>query len=80
MWYTLQIAIALGIAFFWATMPGHTPQDFGHGLFLGAILAWYGTLLITGVIEALNKRSRQTRASKALPVIRKSISYRGSHQ
>lgn len=47
MWYILQAGIAIGVAYFWCTMSGHSPNEFGHGLFLGGILAWYATALIS---------------------------------
>ena len=28
-------------------MSEHSPSEFGHGLFLGGILAWYATALIS---------------------------------
>ena len=47
MWYILQAGIAIGVAYFWCTMPGNSFSEFGHGLFLGGILAWYITALIS---------------------------------
>lgn len=47
MWYVLQAGIVIGVAYFWCTMSGHSPNEFGHGLFLGSILAWYTTALIS---------------------------------
>lgn len=55
MWYVLQAGIAIGVAYFWCTMPGHSPNEFGHGLFLGGILAWAVTVFITGLLD-LGKR------------------------
>ncbi len=46
MWYIVQAGIAVGVAYFWCTMSKHSPSEFGHGLFLGGILAWYATALI----------------------------------
>lgn len=60
MWYVLQAGIAIGAATFWCTLPGHSPNEFGHGLFLGGILAWYATVLI----DALREPSRLKRATR----------------
>jgi hypothetical protein len=37
-------------------MPGNSPCEFGHGLFLGGILAWYATALVTAFRD-LKKRA-----------------------
>lgn len=62
MWYVLQAGTAIGIAYFWCTMPGNSPAEFGHGLFLGGIIAWYATALITAFLEP-NRPRRTTRVT-----------------
>ena len=62
-WYTLQITIAFYIAYYWTTLPGHSPENFGHGLALGGIVAWYGTLLLTGILDAIRSMARKANAS-----------------
>jgi hypothetical protein len=42
-WYVLQFAIASYIGYQWATLPGNTPDNLGHGLGLGAVVAWFVT-------------------------------------
>jgi hypothetical protein len=66
MWYLLQILIAGYIGYFWTTMPGHTPNEFGHGLFLGGLIAWFVTLLLGSILDF-------TRRGRSTPVIRKSV-------
>lgn len=59
MWYALQIAIALWVAYFWTTLPENSPNDFGHGLYLGGIVAFFFTLsvnAITTLIRALGSK------------------------
>lgn len=75
MWYIVQAGIAIGIAYFWCTMPGNSPDEFGHGLFLGGIIAWYATALVTALYDySSSKRTivedqlplRSSRPSKAV--------------
>jgi len=47
MWYVIQIGVAIYLAYAWTTLPGNTPADFGRGLFLGGLVAWSVTALIT---------------------------------
>lgn len=59
MWYALQIGIIISVAYFWCTLQGNSPNDFGHGCFLGIILAWLITVLVTPLLP--NKLKRSTR-------------------
>ncbi len=68
MWYAIQAAIALYIAYIWTTLPGNEPKDFGHGLFLGGVIAWFVTLTLCAVIDAINTR-RQRRLQSSLRVV-----------
>lgn len=81
MWYALQISIAFGCAYFWTTMPGNTPADFGRGLYLGGIIAFMATLTITAfttLIRALvSKLLRRLQRSKVGTDVRLC---RGSHE
>src|SRR5271154_6211406 len=76
MWYIFQISIAGYVAYFWCTMPGNSPANFGHGLFLGAILAWYATMLLSSVIN----RIRGGRLTQSTRLIRPELLDRRSHE
>lgn len=61
MWYALQILIAAPVAYLWTTLPDNSPADLGHGLFLGGILAWCATLLLSAIVNTYrNRPSKQT--------------------
>lgn len=79
MWYVLQIGVALYVAYFWTTMPGHTPSEFGHGLFLGVLVAWYATMVIGGLIDVIRRRVLKP-AKPSLGLIRQQLRYGRCHQ
>lgn len=66
MWYIFQISVAGGVAYAWTTLPGNSPKDFGHGLFLGAVVAWFATMLLSGIFDAINSRRIQRLQSSLL--------------
>jgi hypothetical protein len=60
MWYALQITIACSIAYYWTIMEGHSPANFGHGLFLGGLIAWYTTVVFFGLRDWYIKRKARS--------------------
>jgi hypothetical protein len=63
MWYALQTGLAIYVAYFWCTeVPGNSPDNFGHGLFLGGIVAWFCTLILTGLLDICKRIGRAARS------------------
>lgn len=56
MWYAIQIVVAGSVAYAWTTLPENSPKDFGHGLFLGGIVAWFVTATICATRDLFNRR------------------------
>jgi len=69
MWYVLQAGIAIGIAYFWCTLPGNSPSEFGHGLFLGGIIAWYATALVTAIYDYSRRATVEDQPSLGSSVV-----------
>lgn len=61
MWYLIQITITLWLAYVWCTAPGNSPENLGHGLFLGGLVAWWVTAVSYALVDAI----RQFRARRA---------------
>lgn len=55
MWYAFQIVSVFGLAVLWTRAPGNTPDDFGRGLFLGALCAWWLTWVLTLLFDAIRR-------------------------
>lgn len=53
MWYAFQITTTLGLAFVWTTAPGNGPEDFGRGLFLGILITWWLTWVLTLLFDGI---------------------------
>jgi hypothetical protein len=70
-WYAIQAIIALGVAFYWTTLPGNDPSNFGHGLFLGGIVAWFATTIIYATLDLFNRRKRRIQSLPRLLVDRR---------
>ena len=68
----MQAIIALGVAFYWTTLPGNDPSNFGHGLFLGGIVAWFATAIIYATLDLFNRRKRRIQSLPRLLVDRRS--------
>lgn len=62
MWYALQLFITFGTAYIWLTEISDQ-KDVGHAIWLGVVLAFYATIIVSG---ALNAISRLIRAFKAM--------------
>lgn len=77
MWYVIQIVVAGYVAYTWATMPGHSPEDLGRGLFLGALVAWWITAVSTALRDAHKQRIRRCAPKqKSLSSVRKLLNRR----
>jgi hypothetical protein len=78
-WYVIQAIIAFGIAFYWTTLPGNNPTDFGHGLFLGGIIAWFVTSTVYATLDLFIRHKQQ---SQSLPtnLINRRSHEKPSHQ
>lgn len=55
MWYIFQLTIIVYVGYKWTTLPNNSPENLGHGLFIGFILAWYATLLVSGLITRIRR-------------------------
>jgi hypothetical protein len=64
MWYVFQAVTAFTLAFVWTTAPGNGPEDFGRGLFLGGLFAWWLTWVLTLLFDAIRRLFR----SHTIPV------------
>lgn len=62
MWYALQLFVTLGVAYIWLSEVSDE-KDVGHAIWLGAIVALYATVIVSGVLNAV---TRLIRAVKAL--------------
>ena len=62
MWYVIQIVIAGYAAYSWTTVPGNSPADLGKGLFLGGLMAWWVTAVISALRDAHRDRIRRKQA------------------
>ncbi len=80
MWYLLQTLIAGYVAYTWCTLPGNGPENFGHGLFLGALIAWVVTAVIATFYDAHKQSIRHKQATpvKSLGLARKLLNRWGS--
>ena len=66
MWYIFQLAIIGYIGYKWTTLPGNSPENLGHGLVLGVILAWYATLMVSALFGLIRpKRTTPVIAPRA---------------
>lgn len=64
MWYIIQAAITIYLGYIWTTMPGNSPGDIGHGIWLGGFIAWFTTLTCTSIYDSIKKwRAKRTTCS-----------------
>lgn len=55
MWFVFQITTVFGLAYVWTIAPGNSPADFGRGLFLGGLSAWWLTWVLTLLFDAIRR-------------------------
>lgn len=61
MWYVFQAVLTVYFAYIWTTMPGNSPGDIGHGVWLGGFIAWFTTLTCTSIYDSIKKwRAKRT--------------------
>lgn len=59
MWYALQLVITFGTAYIWLTEISDQ-KDVGHAICLGAILAFYATVILSGILNTVSRLIRAT--------------------
>ena len=50
-------------------MEGHTPANLGHGLFLGALIAWCATTLFFGLYDYISNAKTEVTETDQLSVL-----------
>ncbi len=66
MWYALQIVVACTVAYFWLSEVS-TEKDVGHALFLGVIVAFYVTFILSGIFSIIGTLIRAIRSKLLRP-------------
>ena len=66
MWYLIQASIAGYIGYYWTTLPGNSPINFGHGLFLGILIAWFVTTIVYATLDLFIRQIRRIQNNKSL--------------
>lgn len=62
MWYALQIAVIGGTAYIYLSEVS-TEKDVLHALFLGYVVSFFVTLLITGILDLKTRLIRSNKAT-----------------
>ena len=73
MWYIAQLIMIAYIGYTWTTMPGHTPDQLGHGLFIGAVIAWWVTAVYYALRDAISGFKQRSRVARSKPAMRRSL-------
>jgi len=61
MWYVFQTVIVGGVAYAWLAHISDQ-KDVGHAIFLGVIVAFYATFILSGVLNAVRTLIRAIRS------------------
>lgn len=69
MWYALQTLIVGWIAYIWLAHISDQ-KDVFHAIFLGVIVAYYATFILTGILNALGALIRAIRSKLLRPSLR----------
>lgn len=62
MWYAIQVVVIGCTAYIYLSEVS-SEKDVGHALFLGFIMAWFVTLLLTGIIDLKTRLIRSTKTT-----------------